>query len=975
MKKLTLCLTALVAAALFIGPATAGAEDKDEMVVIGFEKQELKAKSKKFFGAMSDAADGFDFWLWFETKFIDITKPTSGSKTWTWRCRGGEKTEGAYSLTAGMRATTGKIPWGTRYVKTPYHLNYYPVPRGGETSVVMMTYGLLSRTPAAYRDWSKYDKLLVDVKLTVPAKIRLWVEDDFLEPPAVRGYDVKAGAWVTLSFDLAQAVRERGLDTKNIVNFWITANTKKGGTIRIDNIRVAKAAVKPKLKVLTDASSMKLPPRTLPETPIIPKRPAIQRDTSAIKPGPPVDAGSGSLVPLGWISVIDNNRIFLAYTVPSGGGPARHVGTRYTLDGGTTWQKADTPVARNIDHGTSAGFDLDLDGCGAAVSSGPACIGANPGPRQLMTKYTFTGNGWKARFPPAPVNADIRHCGSNATMLRILHGPKKGRLWEAQGEIDRMHAISINVSFSDDDGVHWYPWGAGGMIPGSRETEWTTLTYCYQQPRITEYKGHIACAWQDRRGLLWTYFDGKKWAKIMTIDKDKKVTLELNGLESFRVPGCIVSRNDEIFLTAWNVPGVMHFDGTKWHHENKNAGDAGKLTVCGDQLMLFTAGHIPEPPKRKQLTLTRTAPVLCYRRDKDGAWHGPFCLSPGGRVSIFDYRQMAGLVAPRYSPANFVPVAWSNGTMIQMMRVPADIAESPFDLEVTVAAELKPPAVKAAKEGGTTFVTCSTILAVKNIATKKLTCTVTPKGGVNTSAPAPFGTAQTLALEPGDAKDIPLELKAAVTGGAKFLIAPEIRLGKKLCASDKTTVSVVLCPKKEPADFSIPEISGDDGSKAKINTKVKVWRDGKNLRIFARMEEPNTGGLKAAAGRRDAPVWRDDDLEIFIYNGKQYYQLLTNSKGTQCDAMQPDKNAKRSLGWNGAWTVKAEVKGAEKCWTADFTIPFKEIGMTDADTAPGKLIRFNLARSSQASRAGFMAWNPTMTAPHDTDRFGYLVFE
>jgi len=420
---------------------------------------------------------------------------------------------------------------------------------------------------------------------------------------------------------------------------------------------------------------MKLAPRKLPAKPVGPKKLAITRDTAPLTLAAPVDAGRGSVVPLGWVSVIDNKRILIGYTAPHGRA-AMKAGARYTLDGGASWQAATAPVARNIDHGTSAGYDLDLEGTAAAVSSGYGCVGANPSPRQLMTKYTFANGAWKAHTPPVPIAADLRHCGSNGWVTRIKHGSKAGRLWATHGQIDRTHAMSSSVYFSDDDGDNWYPWGRGAKIPGSRESAWTTNTYCYQQPRVTEYKGHVACAWQDKRGLLWTYFDGAKWAKVMTIDKDAKATLQISALESFRVPGCIVTRGEnEIFLTAWNVKGVLRWDGKKWHRENTKAEDAGKLTVCGDQVMLFTAGHVPEPPKRKQIHIRRKAEVVCWRRDKNAKWHGPYRLSPGGQTTIMYYRQMPGVIAPREAPANFVPVAWSDGQAIKMIRVPATVSK------------------------------------------------------------------------------------------------------------------------------------------------------------------------------------------------------------------------------------------------------------------------------------------------------------
>jgi len=973
MKKATVIAAILLVAASCAIPSRAAAAETGEMLIVGFEKNELKAKSKDFFGEVRDANGGFDVWLWFETKFIDIHKrPTLGSRGWTWRCRTDDKTEGEASLSAKTSPPTGRIPWGTKYEKTPLLKKFYPVPRA-ETSIVMPTYGWFSRTPAKFRDWSKFDKMLVDIKLGAPGKVGLWIEDDCIEPPIKRSYDVKGGAWVTLELDLKQAVKERGLDTRTMTHFWITVNPKKGGAVRIDNIRVAKSSVTPKLKVLKDTSPLKLPPRNLPEKPITPPRPKIQRDTSPIKDIKPLDAGAGALAPLGWIAAIDNKRLFIGYTVPSGG-PARASGTKQSLDGGATWQGSDTPVARNLDHGTSTGFVLDSDGDCASVSSGPGCMGYRPSPRQFMTKFSFDGTGWKGRYPPVPISADLRHCGWNSSVFRIRQGPKAGRLWHVNGQINRTHSLSVHACFSDDDGLTWYPWGKGGMIPGSRESEWTTNTYCYQLPKATEYKGHVAAFWQDRRGLLWTYFDGEKWTPITTIDKKARATLQISALQSFRVPGCAVTRGtEEIFITAWNVPGVLRFDGTTWHHELPNAADAGRLSVSGKQVFLITSGHVPEPTPQKYTRTFAKEAILCYRRDAGGAWHGPFCISPGGKVNIMRYKgQMPAVVVPPSSPPNFVPVAWSDNSKITVMKVPADISKSPFGLETTVEVTLGAPTVGAGQKGGAMAVTCSVPVTLKNISTKKQDCKVVTNVAINDSGFARHGEPLVFTLAAGQSEQRTLQVSRAADASRKalrFVIRPEVTVNGKLAASDTKVVPVIVCSRKDPGAFTIPALSGDDGSTAKINTALKVWRDGDNLRVLAKLEEPAIGRIVASVGKRDGPVFRDDDLELFFHTGKNYFQLIMNSTGTQCDS----RNRKKS--WNGAWTVTADVKKAERYWTADVTVPLKDLGMSAADAARGKIIRFNVARSSRASKAGFMAWSPTMTQPHNHERFGYLVFD
>ncbi|KKL03732.1 hypothetical protein LCGC14_2623190, partial [marine sediment metagenome] len=160
-------------------------------------------------------------------------------------------TQGELSLAGQMRKPDGK----PRVAFQPTELisRFYPAPcrgRKGQTSVIFSTYQWLSAAPAKLRDWSAYTRLLVDVKGSVAAKLRLFIEDDFIEPPVVAAYDVPPGEWVTLELDLARAVRQRKLNTSRMVNLWIAANPSRDGTFKLDNIRVARGKAPSPHKVL-----------------------------------------------------------------------------------------------------------------------------------------------------------------------------------------------------------------------------------------------------------------------------------------------------------------------------------------------------------------------------------------------------------------------------------------------------------------------------------------------------------------------------------------------------------------------------------------------------------------------------------------------------------------------------------------------------------------------------------------------------
>ena len=116
---------------------------------------------------------------------------------------------------------------------------------------------------------------------------------------------------------------------------------------------------------------------------------------------------------------------------------------------------------------------------------------------------------------------------------------------------------------------------------------------------------------------------------------------------------------------------MLHYRDGKWTHELSDAADAGSLTLCGDgNVVLITMGHTEEPPPEKRIQITRKAKILAYRRKPDGTWAQPLDVA-GGEVTLHEYRQMTGVIVPPASPPNFVPVAFSDGKTVKLVKVPA----------------------------------------------------------------------------------------------------------------------------------------------------------------------------------------------------------------------------------------------------------------------------------------------------------------
>ncbi len=657
----------LLAAVAGVAEASPPPEAQPEKLILGFERAELargvevsreEKPGKESWFYLLDRREGFDFAARFEW-------PGATNRAWTWHCRPGEHTEGEMALVASIGPANPRNRKAT-YRQTEFLSRFYPDTREGfEAHRLMTSFQWLTRADPTLRDWSGYERLWVDVRCETTAKLWLALEDDVIEPPVMRTYEIPKGRWVTLEVDLDEATRVRGLDLAKIANFWLLGRAPRRTELRVDNVRIVRRSTPLPERLLRDRTSMTVTV-IRPERPQVPKLPAgLKPDRTPIQPSKPVVVARGSVVPFGWVSAYDNRILFVAYTAKAGStAVAKAV---YTDDGGRSWKPLPDPAARNLDHGTARGCAIDATGDGVAISSGPGCAGlGHANPRQHLTKYTFTGTAFKAESPTI-LDGDIRHCGSNASVVRLPGGPFRGRLWASWGEIGRAHRVGVHVKYSDDDGQTWVPWGKGALLPGSEATQWANGTYGYPETVITPYGSHVACFWRHKRGcgVLWSTFDGSSWTAPAEISP-----ITLNGMDgAYRATMSAVTKGSaEVFFTATGLDTVLHFDGHSWSAAPIKCEDGGMLCLAGDVLTLFTAGKVNR--RWKGLDWSRRTVLRYYRRSQNGQWEGPRDLT--SEMNLHEYRSLAGYSVPPYAPANYVPFVFSDfdqGT-VKLLMVP-----------------------------------------------------------------------------------------------------------------------------------------------------------------------------------------------------------------------------------------------------------------------------------------------------------------
>ena len=665
-----LCVLIMATVAISRGAtAVEASEPTEERTILGFEQKELSRSDevsreekpgRESWFYLLEQPEGFGFAARFEW-------PGATNRAWTWRCRRGPHTEGEMALVArvGPPNPQGLEP---TYRQTAFLSHYYPNLRGNfEAHRLMTSFQWLAKADPALRDWSGYDFMRVDVRCdTVPVELRLALEDDVLEPPVMRVYRIPESKWVTIELDLNEAARTRGLKLSKIANFWLLGRASELADVRIDNIRIVKRGVPAEYDLIRSETPPTFPAdrRGHRQVPNLPS--GLRPERTPVQPAEPVVVARGSIVPFGWVSAYDNRFLFVAYSFTEGGSkPVAK--TAYTDDGGRTWKPLPPPAARNLDHGTARGCAIGTTGDGVAVSSGPGCAGLGcASPRQHLTKYMFTGTGWKAEFPTI-LDSDIRHCGSSASVVRLSSGPYRGRLWASWGQIGRSHRINVHVKFSDDNGQTWIPWGSGAALPGSEAGPWSNGTYSYPQTVITPYEDHVACFWRHSRdgGVLWSVYDGSQWSPPSAVSP-----ITLNRMDgAYRASMSAVTRGDtEVFFTATGTETVLRWDGDSWATDPIQCEDGGLLSLAGDVVTLFTAGKVNR--RWQGIDWSRRAVLRYYRRSDNGQWEGPRDLT--GEFSIHEYRSLPGFSVPAYAPPNYVPLVWSDYSegMIKLLKVP-----------------------------------------------------------------------------------------------------------------------------------------------------------------------------------------------------------------------------------------------------------------------------------------------------------------
>ncbi len=136
-------------------------------------------------------------------------------------------------------------------------------------------------------------------------------------------------------------------------------------------------------------------------------------------------------------------------------------------------------------------------------------------------------------------------------------------------------------------------------------------------------------------------------------------------------------------------------------------------------------------------------------------------------------------------------------------------------------------------------------------------------------------------------------------------------------------------------------ISGS-GEPADNQTSMRVLRDDAALYFGVRCQEARMNSIKADESGRDAPVWHDDCVEVFIdtaHDHEHFLQFAVNSIAARFDS-------KTGAGtWDAEW--EAAASRDETGWSVELRIPFASMGVEPP--AQGSVWGLNVCRERLAT--------------------------
>ena len=158
-----------------------------------------------------------------------------------------------------------------------------------------------------------------------------------------------------------------------------------------------------------------------------------------------------------------------------------------------------------------------------------------------------------------------------------------------------------------------------------------------------------------------------------------------------------------------------------------------------------------------------------------------------------------------------------------------------------------------------------------------------------------------------------------------------------------------------------------------LKSAARVLFDEKNLYVAVECHEPDTGRLTANVAGRDADVWHNDSVDVFVHpqGAAQARHFIVACNGELLDALETGGDA-GDTSWNSSAVVAVKVN-KNKSWIVTLSVPLAELG-----AEPGKdqtwPFNINRTRPLDGGQWAESSWSRSGRSDyHDTTGWGKVT--
>ena len=168
------------------------------------------------------------------------------------------------------------------------------------------------------------------------------------------------------------------------------------------------------------------------------------------------------------------------------------------------------------------------------------------------------------------------------------------------------------------------------------------------------------------------------------------------------------------------------------------------------------------------------------------------------------------------------------------------------------------------------------------------------------------------------------------------------------------------------------------GEVNEVNTKVSLRKDTRNLVVTFECEEPRMKDIFADVTKRDGKDnCKDSCVEFFINpsgDRKNYFHFIVNTNGAVSDYKNV-RYGKSDINWNSS--VKAKITKGTNAWTAELTIPLKDLGKLNPNGVPVNFGRHRSLKNPKVNEV-YYEWSPNSGRKdifHSIESWGIITFK